>query len=55
MGGGIGIFESNEFIVVKELTSLFQLTTLHGHLNESHSQVNICILFTLFAFSHLII
>lgn len=52
--GGIFIFESNEFIVVKQLTSLFKFTTLHEHLNEFYNQVNVCILFTL-CFSHLVI
>lgn len=51
---GILIFESNEFIVVKQLTSLFKLTTLHEHLNEFYNRVNVCILFTL-CFSHLVI
>lgn len=53
-GRGILIFESNEFIVVKQLTSLFKLTTLHEHLNGFYNQVNVCIIFTL-CFSHLVI
>lgn len=53
-GRGIFIFESNEFIVVKQLTSLFKLTTLHEHLNGFYNQVNVCILFTL-CFSHLVV
>lgn len=54
VGGAFLVFESNEFIVVKQLTSLVKLSTLHEHLNEFYNQVNVCILFTL-CFSHLVI
>lgn len=42
MGGGIFIFDFNEFIAGKQLTSLFQLTTSHEHVDEFHNQVNVC-------------
>lgn len=51
MGGAFLGFESNDFIVVKQLTSLFKLSTLHEHLNEFYNQVNVCILFTLCVFT----
>ena len=48
--GASSSFESNEFIAGKQLTSLFQLITLHEHVDELHNQVNVCILFTLCVF-----
>lgn len=45
------IFESNEFIVVKQLTSLLKLTTSHEHLNEFYNQDNVMYIFHIMFFT----
>lgn len=47
MGGGGLIFESNESVVVTQLTSLGKLTTGHEHWDGFYNRVNMGMLFTL--------
>lgn len=49
--GAFLIFESNEFIVVKQLTSLLKLTTSHEHLNEFYNQDNVMYIFHIMFFT----
>lgn len=45
--GGVLFFESNESVVVTQLTSLLKLTTVHEHLDGFYNRVKVGMLFTL--------